>query len=91
MRYNIDKRKSTRSERLFYEVLKEMKVSFKHRWIIHGKEVDFIIGRYVVEINGHEQDTNKNEFLVEHGYTPIHLENREVTKQNIINLIKQLI
>ena len=90
MRYNIDKRTSTKAERLFYEVLKEMKVSFKHRWIVEGKEVDFIIGQYAIEISGHEQDTDKNEFLVKHGYIPIHFENKEVTLQNIKKLINKL-
>lgn len=89
-RYNIDKRKSTKSERLFYEVLKEMKVSFKHRWIIEGREVDFVIGQYAIEISGHKQDTYKNEFLVKNNYIPIHLENNEVTKENIKKLINKL-
>jgi len=90
MRYNIYKKHSTRHERLFYEVLKEMKIPFKHRWIIHGKEIDFVIGEYAIEIDGHEQDTDKNEFLINHGYIPIHLHNSEITKKNIIKLIKQL-
>lgn len=84
----IFKKQSTRAERKFYEVLKEMKIPFKYRWIIQSKEVDFLIGRYAIEINGHEQNTDKNEFLVSLNYIPIHFSNKEVNKQNIINLIK---
>ena len=91
MRYLIDKNKSTKPERIFYEVLKEMKIPFKHRWIIQGREVDFIIGSYAIEIDGHEQDTDKNEILANLGYVPLHLHNSEINRTNIINLLKQLI
>ena len=90
MRYNIDKKHSTKPERIMYEVLKEMKVSFKHRWIISGREIDFVIGDYAIEINGHEQDTDKNVSLVEEGYIPIHIHNSEVSKEYIIKLLKQI-
>lgn len=91
MRYNITKKNSTRTERIMYEVLKELKVPFKHRWIISGREVDFIVGDYAIEIDGHEQDGEKNEMLVREGYTPIHVHNSEVTKEYFTNLIKQII
>ena len=90
MRYIIQKKNSTKPERIMYEVLKEMKVPFKHRWIINEREVDFIIGDYAIEIDGHEQDTFKNKYLVMAGLTPIHLHNSEVNRENIINLIKQI-
>jgi len=90
MRFNIDKKKSTKPERLFYEVLKELHIPFKHRWIIEGREVDFIVGNYAIEIDGHEQDTNKNELLASIGYIPIHLHNSEINRTNIINLLKQI-
>lgn len=86
----ILKKHSTKQERIFYEVLKELKIPFKHRWIIQGREVDFFIGKYVIEIDGHEQDGEKNHFLSELGYIPIHLHNSEITKENIIKLINQL-
>jgi len=91
MRYNITKKSSTKAERIMYEVLKEMKIEFKHRWIISGKEVDFVIGNYAIEIDGHEQDSIKNELLASKGYVPIHIHNSEVEVnyiRNLINLIK---
>ena len=86
----ILKKHSTIQERIFYEVLKELKIPFKHRWLISGREVDFLIGKHVIEINGHEQDGEKNHFLAELGYIPIHLNNSEITKENIIKLLKNV-
>lgn len=88
MRYNIDKKKSTKPERTVYEVLKELKIPFKHRWIIQGRECDFVIGNVVLEIDGHEQDSKKNENLIELGFTPIHLHNSEINRKSIIKLLK---
>ena len=90
MRYNLTKLNSSKTERIFYECLKENKIPFKHRWIIQGKEIDFVIGKYAVEINGHKQDTDKNEILAELGYIPIHLHNSEINRENINNLINKL-
>lgn len=91
MRYLITKKSSTKYERIVYEVLKELHVPFKHRWIIEGREVDFLVNnKFCLEINGHEQDEEKNKILANLGYIPIHLHNNEVNKQTVINLIKQL-
>lgn len=88
----IIKKHSTRAERIVYEILKELHIPFKHRWIVKGHEVDFIIGKYAIEIDGHEQNTKKNEWLVQEGYIPIHLSNNEIYKNRnkITNLIKKL-
>ncbi len=86
----ILKKNSTKQERIVYEVLKELKIQFKHRWLINGREVDFLIGKYVIEVDGHEQDGNKNHILAELGYIPIHLHNSEINKQNIIKLLNKL-
>lgn len=88
-RYNITKKSSTKSERIVYEVLKELHIPFKHRWIIDGREVDFLIfGNVCVEIDGHDQDTEKNELLSKLGYVPVHFHNNEVTRESITNFIK---
>lgn len=88
MRYNITKKSSTKPERIVYEVLKELNIPFKHRWLINGREVDFLIfDKICIEIDGHEQDEVKNKILAESGYIPIHFENREVTRKSIIRLI----
>lgn len=90
MRYNITKKHSTKAERKVYEVLKELKISFKHRWMINGREVDFVIGKYALDIDGHMQDGKRNHILADAGYIPIHLTNKEATKEKIINLINKL-
>ena len=88
MRYNIDKKHSTKAERIFYEVLKELKIPFKHRWIIGGREIDFVIGNYAIEIDGHEQDVEKNNQLIKLGYTPIHFHNSEIDREHIKLIIR---
>lgn len=91
MRYNISKRHSTKGERLVYEVLKELRIPFRHRWIIRGREIDFVFSDIALEINGHEQDAHKNQMLAEAGYRPIHLSNDDLKhKDYLITFIKQL-
>lgn len=87
MRYNLTKKNSTKPERIVAEVLKEYKVPFKHRWLIGGREIDFVIGKFAIEIDGHEQDGDKNRMLAELGYVPIHLHNSEINHQSIKKLI----
>ena len=90
MRYNLTKQNSTKTERIVYEVLKETKIPFKHRWIISEKEIDFVIGKYALEINGHNQNTDRNELLISNGYTPIHINNSDINVEYIKNLINKL-
>ncbi len=86
----IFKKHSTKAERRLYEILKELHIPFKHRWIIGGREVDFVIGKYCIEIDGHSQEGEKNVQLVKAGYIPIHLSNSELyDKKKIITLIKK--
>ncbi len=84
----ITKKHSTKTERIVYEVLKELKIPFKHRWMIGGREIDFVIGQLCLEIDGHEQDVEKNNDLVKLGYIPIHLHNSEINRDNIIKLLQ---
>jgi len=92
MRYNISKKRSTKAERIVYEILKELHIPFKHRWIINGREVDFLIGKHVIEIDGHKQDSSKNIDLVEQGYTPLHFNNSEIinNRKNIKLCLEQI-
>ncbi len=69
---------STKAERRFYEKLKVARISFRSKVKINGREVDFIIGKYAIDIDGHKQDTSKNEMLAREGYIPIHIANNEV-------------
>lgn len=78
---------STKAERVFHEILKELRLPFRHHWLVNGREVDFIVGKLAIDIDGHEQDEQKNKMLADSGYTPIHLDNREVLNNK--NLIKE--
>ena len=88
----IIKKNSTKAERVVYEILKELKIPFLYRWIIDGREIDFVIGKIAIEIDGHKQDGYKNNMLVKYGYTPFHIENNEILKNRleIKNNIKNL-
>lgn len=59
-------------------MLQELRIPFKAKQIIHGYEVDFLIGRNVVEIDGHIQNTAKNKVLMESGYNVYHFQNKDV-------------
>lgn len=76
----ITRKNSTKAERRVYELLKKHHIPFRFKNKINGREVDFIIGKYAVEIDGHKQDGFKNEMLAKEGYTPIHIENNEINK-----------
>lgn len=97
MRNTLTKRNSTKTERIFAEILKELGVPFRHRIIIKNREIDFYIelhGKNIcIEIDGHEQDYEKNQILLEAGYIPIHFTNQEIIKDtlNIKTYVNQLI
>jgi len=78
MRYNVLTKNSTRAERIVYEILKELHISFRHRWKIDNLEIDFLVGRYAIEIDGHDQDEKKNLCIIELGYVPIHIRNKDI-------------
>ena len=84
----INKRNFTKAERKFARFLQENKISFKTKVKIDNREIDFLIGKYAIEIDCHEQDGLKNEMLVREGFIPIHFSNREI-KNNEHNKIKE--
>jgi very-short-patch-repair endonuclease len=91
MRHNLSKKHSTKPERIFHEVLKELNIPFKHRWLIHGLEVDFLLwDKVCIDLDGHPQNGERNHRLASYGYTPVHLANSEVSKENIKTLILNL-
>lgn len=85
--------KSTKSERIFSEILKELRIPFKTKVRILGKELDFVVGKYTIEINGHEQVPEKNNSLIQFGYVPIHFHNLEIinNRNQIKNKLCQLL
>jgi len=82
----LQKHNSTSYERRFMELLKENNIPFKTKVKIKGREIDFLIGIYAIDIDGHEQDGDKNVMLVKEGYTPIHILNSEIKNLNIKDL-----
>lgn len=91
MRVKLTKRSSTKAERIFSEILKKNHIPFKHRQIIGRREIDFVVGKYAIEIDGHEQSSLRNDWLIKKGYIPIHytngslIKNRSEVERDIIN------
>ena len=86
MRYQIlklTKKKSTKAERIFMELLKREHIKFKAKMKVNGREIDFVIGNYAVDIDGHLQDADKNQMLLGEGYIPIHFNNKDIIKSKI--------
>jgi very-short-patch-repair endonuclease len=79
---------STKAERKFAEVLKQLHIKFRTKVRIDGREVDFLIGKYAIDIDGHEQNTDKNEFLAKRNYIPVHYSNKEIYNPLIKDKIK---
>jgi len=69
---------STKAERKFMELLKELHIPFQTKVKIKGREVDFLIKKFAIEIDGHPQDVEKNFLLLREGYTPVHFYNWEI-------------
>lgn len=78
MRHNIKKSNSTKAERIIIELLKKHRINFEHRVRVEGLEIDFLIDKYAIEIDGHAQDPERNKKIVNLGYIPIHFTNQEV-------------
>lgn len=94
----LTKTHSTKVERKISEILKNHRIPFKTKWIVKGHEVDFLIGRVIIEIDGkgHEHLSSKRDGLfMNAGYVPIHISTTEIRKIpqiveiKLINLIKQ--
>lgn len=74
----LQKGRSTKAERRFSELLKELHIPFRAKVEIQGREVDFLIGNYAIEIDGHDQNVRKNMRIRAAGYLPLHLNNWEI-------------
>lgn len=70
--------KSTKSERRFAEILKSQHIPFRTKVLIKGCEVDFIVGDYVIEIDGHNQNVEKNKLIIGEGLIPFHLNSWDI-------------
>ncbi|MEM5785006.1 MAG: DUF559 domain-containing protein [Candidatus Aenigmatarchaeota archaeon] len=93
MRYQLlklTKRKSTKAERIFGELLKNNRIPFRAKVKINGREVDFLVGKYAIDIDCHQQNPEKNIMLFNSGFIPIHFSNQEI-KNNKEAIIKWLL
>ncbi len=69
-------RKGTKSERRISEIFKKNKIKFQYRQRIGKYEIDFVIGRVALEIDGsvHKQiDQKRDAYLFSQGYVPLHI------------------
>lgn len=91
-RRNLLKKHSTYPERVVYEILKELRIPFKHRWLVGGREIDFLIGNLAIEIDGHPQNGEKNQLLLALGLTPVHISNDQIinNRDELKEFIKEL-
>ena len=80
---------STKAERRFMELCKSLHIPFRTKVVLKGHEIDFIIGRYAIEIDGHPHKALKNNLFWSEGYFPIHLYNWEIN-ENLVQWLKQI-
>lgn len=76
-------------ERILARLLQEYRIPFKTKVKIGKYEVDFLIGKLVIELDGHIQSAEKNQYLANLGYIPWHFSNHEVY-ENRNHIIKQI-
>lgn len=78
---SLTTKNSTKAERRFLELLKSLHIPFQAKVLVNGREVDFIINKHAIDIDGHAQDVEKNRMLIESGYYPIHFNNNDIGDQ----------
>jgi DNA polymerase II small subunit/DNA polymerase delta subunit B len=83
--------RSTKAERRFAEILKKNHIPFRAKVIVNNREIDFLIGKYAIDIDGHKQDSSKNESLFNTGLVPIHISNKELQNDEFNTFTKWLI
>jgi very-short-patch-repair endonuclease len=90
----LKKQNSTKTERKLAEIFKTNQIKFKARWIVQGYEVDFLIGKVIIEVDGNVHkhvDRKREQSLLDAGYIPFHVSVKEVYEsdgKDIIRLIK---
>lgn len=81
---------STKAERRFSELLKKLHIPFQTKVRIQGREIDFLIGKYAIEIDSHPQDVSKNQMLIDAGYSPIHFGSWMIPNPHLIEWLKNI-
>ena len=90
MRGYLKKKNTAKAERVFAEEMKRNRIHFQAKVKVNGFEVDFLIDRLAIEINGHPQKIEKNKMLLESGLIPINITNKEVL-DNRTEIAKKII
>jgi len=85
---SVNKNNSTKYERRFLELLKKNHIPFISKVKVKGREIDFLCGKYAIDVDGHKQDGTKNHLLVVAGYIPVHYLNSEISEDLNINYLK---
>jgi very-short-patch-repair endonuclease len=98
MRYSLLKLKkdnSTKGERRIGELLKKNRIKFKSKWKIGKYEVDFMVGKMIIEIDGsvHKRtNTQRDIYFTSQGYIPIHIitsrQKTEAVEKDLLRMIK---
>jgi len=91
----LRKTNSTKDERRIGEILKRNHIKFKTKWRVGKYEVDFLIGRLILEVDGsvHGQiKTERDTYFFSQGYVPVHfITNRQKTvaiENDLLTMIK---
>lgn len=92
MRIAFNKKHFTKAERIFGRLLQDLHIEFQTKVKIKNKEIDFLIGKYAIEIDGHEQFSEKNSLLVEAGYSPLHFSNQDIlaSREKVAHILIKL-
>ena len=85
----IRKKFFRKPERILARLLNEHRIPYKTKVKIGKYEIDFLIGKLVIELDGHIQSVEKNQYLANLGYIPWHFTNREIY-ENREDVIKKI-
>ena len=91
----LKKTNSTKGERRIAEILKKHKIKFKTKWRIGKYEVDFLVGKMIIEIDGNvhkRTNTERDIYFTSQGYLPIHIitsrQRTEAVENDLLTMIK---
>jgi len=91
----LKKINSTKGERRIGEILKRNKIKFKAKWLIGKYEVDFLIDKMIIEVDGNvhkETNTARDIYFTSRGYLPIHIitsrQRTEAVEKDLLTMIK---
>jgi len=75
---HLQRNHSTKSERRISEILKKNHIKFYAKRRIGKYEVDFLIGKMILEVDGavhRDQPIDRDQYFLSSGYLPVHIDN----------------